>query len=1327
MSRADRPLLYICSAGSDREWVRGEVLPRLGLVEDHVRMDLDFQPGSRRLSEIERAVEECRFTVVVISAETRREPLLGYAKELALHAGVEAGEPRVIVLTRDASPKLTLAERSLVGLDCSDEECTTASLARLRELLGLEEPVVTRPPCPYPGLRSFEATNRSLMFGRDHDSEELVRRIRNCHPRILLVGPSGSGKSSLIRAAVLPALPGDDYLVEVIAEDSDPNSALRASAARLQIDRLPTILDDYVTASADAAGPEVEHARTRFDAIVVPDPRRRILVVDPLEPIFIDHDKAKRRRFFHALGALWSQPWCTVILCMRSDFEGSLRLEPCWRELEGSGYSLPHLSEAGLRAAIVEPARRVEVYIEPALVERLIREVDPDRSSAALPTLQVALEELWERLKHRYLTLESYESIVGAQTVLPHAAAGSYGNNARQQARGLTVVLSVHADRVLQKLSTADREIARQILLDLVRFGEGRPHTRRQRTLEQLRRRGNNAGDVERVLEALVKGRLITTTGAVGHTAGPTGHFHLAHDALIEGWTMLATLVKTHQVKMSGDRQLEEYKQHRGQDQGRYVPRWAIPAGIMVVASVTVGAITCRPPQPAMTECEHAVSTGELETGLATCLGRNHAEDPGDLVWASEAYIALDSADEARKLGRQLIGGPRDADGHRILSEVILHAEPANSARARSEAAVAFAAYLRSGDLRGLVRGAITLSRVSLKQRDVNAALDAADQALAVAEHLEDGHTQVAAHLVRADALQGAGDLLGAREELGRAHSLAATACDKTSTYVNEGMHEAASDRHEAAMRALRIADAASKDCHRADVARLINIMTAWLTRRTDPRGALERLDRAESRETTPMSLLVRAEVAATLGSLADSERYLAQADAAPVDPAWVWNVEYARAELAELRGGPDGDHLAERFYRRAIARIAGRAECGFTRAARFVASPRSPFLGLMALYARTGRLQELLGTLLELDASDPVAPRSTDVLACGPPAELDPRQEIREAPALSAAGARVLAAWRSRDLVIVFAAPPRQIGPGERPMYRLHISEGRLAIDDVGDANAATQSAEALVANPRNREAARALGRVIVPPGSSEAVLDVLALGPLTRVPLGALRDEDGALTISRRPLARVLALQPGSERIHHGDQSVILVDPRDDLPGAASEGEIVATAAVARAKHFRGADATLARLWEARDADLLHVAVHTTRRGGWSALELADGSITPPEIVKGGLAPRLAVLTASHSAISDDGDHRGSLAAAFLEAGTAAVIATEGILSDDESAHFVAGFYQQPDWRTDPVRALARAQHAAAMREPDDAAAPWASFIAFRRPPDERKGELE
>lgn len=175
---------------------------------------------------------------------------------------------------------------------------------------------------------------------------------------------------------------------------------------------LGATLDQYVAAVRGATDAQIEKARARLRAAPTPDARRRVIVVDPLEEIFAEDDADARATLFSLLGGLWSLPWCTVILCMRADFYGALMAERCWRELEINQYPVAPLDDAGLRDAIVEPARHAGVHVDAALVERLIREIDRDRSSVPLPLLQVALKELWTHLRWRYLTLADYERIV---------------------------------------------------------------------------------------------------------------------------------------------------------------------------------------------------------------------------------------------------------------------------------------------------------------------------------------------------------------------------------------------------------------------------------------------------------------------------------------------------------------------------------------------------------------------------------------------------------------------------------------------------------------------------------------------------------------------------------------------------------------------------------------------------------------------------------------------------------------------------------------------------------------------------------------------------
>lgn len=551
------PILHVCYTPADHAWVHGQMLPALGLPEGRYRTWADDELAALELDEIERAVDACRAMVLVASTAARWHQLAQRAVKLAQRAAklspsaaVTPGMPRFIIVAHGFSPSSN-AERAqlsvgrpaaFVALDCTDEAHTVRALARLRGLLELAQPVCERPACPYPGLARFTAANRHLLFGRDDHRDELLQRIRARHTRILVVGPSGAGKSSLIHAGVLPELRPEENVVRVVPRGGDLVAALRASIDALEVPGMGQALDDYLASVQGVTDARVAAARARLaSTLVPPDPRRRILVVDPLEEIFADEESPRRAALFHLLGGLWSLRWCTVILCMRADFYGALMSERCWRELADSQYPVPPLDAAGLCAAIVEPARHAGVHVEPALVDQLIEDIDRDRSLVPLPLLQVALEELWARMTARYLSRESYERI------------------ASRGQRGLAAALAIHADGVLQGLAdSGDDEMAQRILLDLVHLDDRRPHTRRQRTLEDLRREGDPPGQLERVLAVLVEGRLLAT-GDGGEAAAAPGqrHFDLAHDALIGGWSRLTEWVKERQGDLLKQRRLE--------------------------------------------------------------------------------------------------------------------------------------------------------------------------------------------------------------------------------------------------------------------------------------------------------------------------------------------------------------------------------------------------------------------------------------------------------------------------------------------------------------------------------------------------------------------------------------------------------------------------------------------------------------------------------------------------------------------------------------------------------------------------------------------------
>jgi hypothetical protein len=532
------------------------------------------------------------------------------------------------------------------------------------------------------------------------------------------------------------------------------------------------------------------------------------------------------------------------------------------------------------------------------------------------------------------------------------------------------------------------------------------------------------------------------------------------------------------------------------------------------------------------------------------------------------------------------------------------------------------------------------------------------------------------------------------------------------------------------AMLELTMAAHANRSCGSRDISTSVTIIQAWLLRWKDPAGAVARLDELAQTDADGVETLVlRGYLAADRGALAEADRYFTSA--AILDPPhadWPWELSLARAELSELRGGLLGDVLAEYHYRRAMASVASLRAATRARSAFLVSSHRGAHAGLIALLARQGRWRDILAVVLELDASDMLRATAGEAVARDrAPPDVDPPAP-RSSMAPSSTVEDVLAAWRPRDLVIVITISPRQIAPGRERVVRLRIREGQVTGEDVGDASAARKWADDLFADPGDRDAARALGRMIVPSGPAGETLHVLAIGSLGKLPLAALRDDDGSLIIGRRPLVRVLAMRASGPDAGGAGPSVVIADPRGDLPGAAVEGAVVAEAlgtGVQLSGSGRRFPATRARLWAARDAELLHVAGHVGMLGRWRTLHLADGDIDPTEIVQRHLAPRIAVLAGCGSAAATDEEGWGSIAAALLESGTTMVIATDRSVGDGVSLSLMRAFYAQSDWRTDPARALARVQQAMDARAATSSDAvtrprSWAAFSVLGRPPE-------
>ena len=350
---------------------------------------------------------------------------------------------------------------------------------------------------PYRGLRAFDGEHTSAFFGRAGEIAELAERLR-AQPGGRVAGRSGTGKSSLARAGVAPAIArgalGEcaGWDVATMVPGVRPLTALARALAPF-VDRDPGELAAALR-TKPALAARLVRARTE---------RGLLLVVDQLEEAFTLADAEEREAFCGALdrfGAI--SPGVRVVFTLRSDFLGRLVDEGAFgRDVIRAAYVLPAMSAEGLREAIVQPARAHGFELEtPAIADALVAEVSS--KDEALPLLSFALAELWGRRD-------------GARHVIPEAALGELG--------GAVAAIARHGDLVLATLRDDERGEARRILLALVTASE----TRARRTSEDLV--GAGGLPARAALEALVRGRLVV--------AGET--CEIAHEALARAWPLL--------------------------------------------------------------------------------------------------------------------------------------------------------------------------------------------------------------------------------------------------------------------------------------------------------------------------------------------------------------------------------------------------------------------------------------------------------------------------------------------------------------------------------------------------------------------------------------------------------------------------------------------------------------------------------------------------------------------------------------------------------------------------------------------------------------------
>jgi tetratricopeptide (TPR) repeat protein/energy-coupling factor transporter ATP-binding protein EcfA2 len=389
-------------------------------------------------------------------------------------------------------------------------------------------PYIPEEECPFVGLDAFQESDASKFFGRNRlvaDTVALVERTQ----MVAVFGQSGSGKSSLLRSGVVPALkggivPGSDrwqYMTPIVP-GSDPLAAL----ARC-VDPRPA-----PGSGATLAARFLEDAGVLCEALSG-DNQPAVLVVDQFEELFtLTDDKRHRQAFVSELLALTDAPTPrhVVLISMRSDYETFVAQIPdLHKRLEGRTLRITPMDATELREAIEGPAAAVGLRFESGVVDALLN--DTLGEPAALPLLQFTLWKLWNNRVRNRVTWDAYKKLGGGRLALARSA-----------------------DAFYDALIPQNQTTARRILLRMVRPGDGLEVTSSRVRRSALFERSDDPERVRYILKQLIEQRLIRLSP--GETSDDD-QVEVAHEALVRNWPLLVEWLEHERQAIATRRRLE--------------------------------------------------------------------------------------------------------------------------------------------------------------------------------------------------------------------------------------------------------------------------------------------------------------------------------------------------------------------------------------------------------------------------------------------------------------------------------------------------------------------------------------------------------------------------------------------------------------------------------------------------------------------------------------------------------------------------------------------------------------------------------------------------
>lgn len=371
------------------------------------------------------------------------------------------------------------------------------------------------PPCPYRGLASFREEDEAFFFGRESYTARMYDAVHR-QSILAILGPSGSGKSSVVFAGLIPQLRRSGQWTIVSFRPGD--RPLRSLAAAVVPLLEPKLTEVDLMIESEKLEQALRDNKLRLSQVISriasrPDASPRLLLVaDQIEEILtLCHDAEERRAVieqlleaFHTLPTD-QPPRAVLALMMRADFMPvALGYRALADALQDSSLLLGPMNADELRNVIEHPAKQLGVGLEYGLTQRILDTVVD--APGNLPLLQFALAKLWERQEQRQLTHAAYDAIGGVE----HA-------------------VTQYADQVIDRLGADQRSLARQVLIQLVQPGETTEDTRRVARREEM---GSAAWELA---AELASARLVVT----GQSTDGTQTAEIIHEALIGGWQTL--------------------------------------------------------------------------------------------------------------------------------------------------------------------------------------------------------------------------------------------------------------------------------------------------------------------------------------------------------------------------------------------------------------------------------------------------------------------------------------------------------------------------------------------------------------------------------------------------------------------------------------------------------------------------------------------------------------------------------------------------------------------------------------------------------------------